>query len=73
MGYKHIGNEGLKDLCKLEFKELKELNLNWNNISDIKVFEKVQFEKLEILNLENNKISDKNSIIKKLKVKQLYI
>ena len=58
---------------KVNFKELKELYLLRNSISDIKVLEKVKFEKLEILNLENNKISDKNSIIKKLKVKQLYI
>ena len=43
------------------FKELKELYLSNNNISDIKVFEKVKFEKLEILNLSSNfKISDIN-------------
>ena len=70
LGYKHIGNEGLKDLCKIEFKELKELNLNWNNISDIKVLEKVKFEKLEILWLGGNKISD-ISILEKVNFKNL--
>ena len=53
-----IGDEGLKDLCKIEFKELKELNLYRNNISDIKVLEKVKFEKLETLNFNSNEISD---------------
>ena len=53
-----IGNEGLKDLCQIEFKELKELYLYENNISDIKVLENVKFEKLEILNLSYNEISD---------------
>ena len=52
-GYR-IGDEGLKDLCKIEFKELKELYLRYNNISDIKVLEKVKFEKLEKLYLGHN-------------------
>ena len=46
--WKGIGNEGLKDLCQIEFKELKELDLYENNISDIKVLKNVRFEKLEI-------------------------
>ena len=41
--WKSIGNEGLKDLCQIEFKELKELHLVDNDISDIKVLEKVKF------------------------------
>ena len=53
---KKIGNEGLKDLIKIDFKELKELYLNDNDISDITVLEKVKFEKLEILGLNGNKI-----------------
>ena len=44
----NIGNEGLKNLCQIEFKELKELYLFENNISDIKVLENAKFEKLEI-------------------------
>ena len=66
----YTGNERLKDLCKIEFKELKKLNLYDNNISDIKVLEKAKFEKLEILDLGNNKISDIN-ILEKVKFKEL--
>ena len=44
----------------MNFKELKELYLFNNNISDIKVLEKVKFEKLEKLNLSENKISKIN-------------
>ena len=70
LGCKKIGNELLKDLCIIEFKELKELKLYWNNISDIKVLENVKFEKLEIIDLNNNEISDIN-ILEKLKFKEL--
>ena len=70
LSWTKIGNEGLKDLCQIEFKELKELYLNNNNISDIKVLENVKFEKLEILNLNWNKISDIN-ILEKVKFKEL--
>ena len=73
--WKKLGNEGLVDLCKIKFNELKELILNNNNISDIKPLEKVKFEKLEILDLSQNKISDisilKNVSLKGLK--QLYL
>ena len=43
--WKDLGNEGLKDLSKIESKELKVLDLGFNNISDIKVLENVKFEK----------------------------
>ena len=71
LSFKGLGNEGLNDLCKIEFKELKGLYLYWNNISDIKVLEKVKFDKLKILNLGGNKISKKEniSIISKLNQK----
>ena len=71
LGEKELGNEGLNDLCKIEFKELKELYLRYNKISDIKVLEKVKFDKLEKLYLNNNQISEKENetIIKKLKSK----
>ena len=45
---KKIRDEGLKILCKMEFKELKNLVLYNNNISDIKILEKVKFENLKI-------------------------
>ena len=51
----YIGEEGLKDLCKINFKELKELYLGNNDISNIKVLEKVKFEKLEKLYLSKIK------------------
>ena len=44
----------------VNFKELKELDLSNNKISDIKVLEKVKLEKLEKLNLDWNKISNIN-------------
>ena len=38
---KNLGDEGIKDLIKIEFKELKHLDLRTNNISDIKVLDKL--------------------------------
>ena len=73
--WKKLGNDGLNDLCKIKFNELKELILNNNNISDIKPLEKVKFDKLEILDLSQNKISDL-SILKNVSFKglrQLYL
>ena len=73
--WKKLGNAGFEDLCKIEFKELKELILNNNNITDLRPLGKVKFEKLEILDLSQNKISDinpfENSHLGELK--QLYI
>ena len=60
----------IKDLQNIYFKELKELNLSFNNISDIKVLEKVKFEKLKVLDLSENKISDIN-IFEKVNFKEL--
>ena len=53
---------------KVNFKELKKLNLGYNNISNIKVLEKVKFEKLEVLDLSENEIdlTKNNLIISKL-------
>ena len=65
-----IEDEGLKDLCQIEFKQLKELYLSFNNISDIRPLEKAKFEKLEILDLGYNTISD-IKILEKVKFKEL--
>ena len=70
LNVKNLGNEGLNDLCIIGFKELKELNLRFNNILDIKVLEKAKFDKLEILNLYNNQISDID-ILEKVNFKEL--
>ena len=64
LSWKELGNEGLNYLCKIEFKELKKLNLYWNKISDIKVLENVKFDKLEILILTSNNISNIKKIRK---------
>ena len=68
-------NDQLKNLCKIEFKELKELNLKENNISDIKPLETAKFYKLEILDLSKNNISDINSFEKVnfIELKKLYL
>ena len=70
LGWRLIGYEKFKDLCKIEFKELKGLYLEHNNLSDIKVLEKAKFEKLEILDLGSNEISDIN-ILEKVNIKEL--
>ena len=61
----------------MNFKELKELYLRNNDISDIKVFEKVKFDKLEILDLSKNNIDNCiNSSVTlnlKTKIKHFYI
>ena len=71
---KYLGNEGIQKL--INYKDIIELNLSWNNISDIKVLEKVKFNKLEILNLGENKISNINILenvnFKELKELDLY-
>ena len=51
LGNRYIGNEGSKELSKIELKDLKELYLNSNDISDINILENAKFEKLEILDL----------------------
>ena len=48
---RNIGNEGLKDLVKIKFKDLKELNLSYNEISDINILEKVNFIELKELKI----------------------
>ena len=68
----NLGNEGLKDLCKIEFKELKKLWLCTKNISDINILEQAKFGKIEILNLRKNEISDIN-ILEKVNFKKLEI
>ena len=74
-----IRNEGLKDLIKIKFKGLNELDLSENKISDIKVFINTKFKKLNLLYLIGNQIDEyaivNSLIISKLrsKIKSLYI
>ena len=44
----------IKVLENVNFKELKELDLRGNEISDIKVLENVNFKELKILYLDGN-------------------
>ena len=69
---RNIGDEGLKDLVKIEFKELKKLDLNDNNITNIEALEIARFEKLTQLDLGNNKITD-ISILEKVNFKDLKV
>jgi len=64
LSFKNFGNELLEDLCKIEFQDLKELDLCGNDISDIKILEKAKFKRLEILFLGNNKLTDINILEK---------
>ena len=71
---KKIIDEKLKNILEnasiKQIKELKELDLSFNEISDIKVLQKVKVEKLEILDLSYNKISNIN-ILEKVDFKEL--
>ena len=67
---RYIRNEGLKELIKIKFKELKVLNVDINEISDINILEKVNFKELKELNLSYNYISDID-ILEKVNFKEL--
>ena len=67
---KNLSNEDLKELCKIEFKELKSLYLGKNILSDINILENFKLEKLEFLNLRSNKISD-ITVLSKINFKEL--
>ena len=45
---RYLGNEVLKDLSKIKLKQLKELYLSENQISDINILVKVNFKELII-------------------------
>ena len=66
----NLGNDGLGDFCNINLKSLKELNLEYNNISNITALGKTKFENLEKLNLGKNAISD-ISILEKVNFKEL--
>ena len=53
-------------------KELQELNLSFNEISNINILEKVNFKKLKELDLSENNISDIN-ILEKIDFKELKV
>ena len=60
----------------MNFKGLKELDLRYNSISEIKVLEKVKFGKLEKLALSSNNISNNINILENVifkELKELYL
>ena len=71
LSHKNLGNEGIQQQLNLINYNIIELNISYNNISDIKVLEKVKFNKLEILNLSGNKISNNINILEKVNFKEL--
>ena len=60
---KNIGNKELEFLKNINFKELKELNLSGNKISDIKVLEKIDFKQLQTLDLSGNEIDKYKNVL----------
>ena len=72
---RNLGNEGLKFLCEIELKQLKELYLYDNNISEINILKNAKFEQLEILSLAYNKITDINVLeeVNFNKLRELYL
>ena len=58
-------NESLEWLIKINFKDLEELNLSENKISDLSILEKSNFRYLKYLNLNYDDIADIN-IFKKI-------
>ena len=71
LSHKHLGNERLQQRLNLINDNIIELNLSWNNISDIKILEKVKFNKLEKLDLGWNKISNNINILENVNFKEL--
>ena len=73
--WKGLGDAGFEALCKIDFKELKELILYNNNISDIKPLIYAKFQNLEILDLSQNKITNIDALenVRFKGLKQLYL
>ena len=59
--YKNVGTKELEILKNVNFKELKELDLSHNEISDIKVLENVNFK--ELIDLSHNQISEDEMLL----------
>ena len=69
------GNELLKDLSNVDFAKLKELNLEYCNISDIEPLTSNNFKNLVLLNLQYNNIYDLSPMkyIKFLEIKVIFL
>ena len=71
---KKINDDKLEILSKIEFNNLKELNLSENLISDISLLEKVNLNNLTFLKINYNEISDISKLkkVKFEKIKELH-
>ena len=56
LSFKNIDDSALNLFSGLKLKNLEELNLSHNNISDIKIIKKLYLKKMRILDLSLNKI-----------------
>ena len=65
-----IGNEGFEFICKIEFSELKKINLEKNDISNIDALKDLKNDKIKKLYLNDNKISD-IAVLEKVKFESL--
>lgn len=61
---KDIRNDCLRNLCSINFKQLKEIHLVENSITDLSYLKSIKTTNLKILNLSHNKISDISTLSK---------
>ena len=67
-----LKNKKLEEIsCILEYKNVKELDLRWNKISDLKPLEKL--EKLEVLKINFNQIEDITPLLNLKNLKELWL
>ena len=59
---KNLDDEIFQNLSQIHFTGLKEVNLSFNKIKNIRGFINENFKKLEILNLYGNQITDINAL-----------
>ena len=68
----YLKNKNLEEIsCILEYKNVKELDLRWNKISDLKPLEKL--EKLEVLKINFNQIEDITPVLNIKNLKELWL
>ena len=69
---KELKNKNLEEIsCILDYKNVKELDLRWNKISDLKPLEKL--EKLEVLKINFNQIEDITPLLNLKNLKELWL
>ena len=67
-----LKNKNLEEIsCILEYKNVKELDLRWNKISDLKPLEKLA--KLEVLKINFNQIEDVTPLLNLKNLKELWL